>query len=214
MREPVQSREQSIQAAVQAMQANRPLRAEEICRDFLDLRPGCTDHMRLLAHALIKQNRLDEAEQQLRFALDISPNYPQLHEDLGSVLGLQGRFEESVASLEQALKLEPNLPLAHKKLGRALAALGRGEEADESFMEYFERDPEAGEVAIGADHLKAGRNEEAVQALRGVLRQNPDNVDAMLFLAMAYRKQEKQLAMPKRCCVGPPRWLPTTFPPG
>jgi len=185
------SREDSIAQAIAAMQANRPLRAEEICRDYLEYRPGCTDHMRLLAHALMKQNRLAEAEEQVRFALELRPRQPQLHEDLGSILALQGDVEASIPCFERAIELEPTLPLAHKKLGRALAAVGRGREADEAFEEYFERDPETGEVAVGADHLKAGRLDEAVQTLRGVLRANPNNVDAMCFLALAYRKQEK-----------------------
>lgn len=186
-----QGKEDSLRAAIAALKANRPLRAEERCRDYLSIRPGCADHMRLLAHALMKQNRLQEAEEQLRFALELRPNQPQLHEDLGSVLALQGRLEDAVPRFRKAIELEPSLPLAHKKLGRALAALGRGAEADEAFMEYFERDPDTGEVAVGADHLKAGRLDEAVSTLREVLRKNPENVDALCFLALAYRRQEK-----------------------
>lgn len=188
-----EDREESLRAAVEALKAGRPLRAEEVCRDYLDLSPGCAEHMRLLSHALMKQNRLPEAEEQIRFALELRPNHPQLHEDLGSVLGLQGRLEESIPCLEKAIELDPTLPLAHKKLGRALAALGRGREADEAFEEYFERDPEKGEVAFGADHLKAGRLDDAVRTLQRVLKKNPDNVDAMVFLANAYCRQEKKI---------------------
>ena len=186
-------RDESLQAAVNALKAGRPLRAEEICRDYLELRPGCAEHLRLLGHALMKQNRLQEAEEQIRFALELRPGHPQLHEDLGSILGLQGRIEESIPWLEKAIELEPTLPLAHKKLGRALAAVGRGAEADEAFEEYFERDPEKGAVALGADHLKAGRLDDAVETLQGVLRKNPDNVDAMVFLANTYCKQERNI---------------------
>jgi tetratricopeptide (TPR) repeat protein len=185
------NKEDSLNNAVNALKAGRPLRAEEFCRDYLDLRPGSVEHMQLLAHALMKQNRLEEAEKQIRFALELRPNQSHLHEHLGSVLGLQGRVEESIPCFEKAIELDPNLALAHKKLGRALAALGRGEQADEAYLEYFDRDPETGEVAIGADHLKAGRLEEAVTTLTGVLRKNPDNVDALCFLALTYRKQEE-----------------------
>ena len=65
------------------MKANRPLRAEEICRDWLVEHPGSVEHMRLLSHSLMKQNRLPGAEQQVRFALELQPNNPQLLEDLG-----------------------------------------------------------------------------------------------------------------------------------
>ena len=181
---------ESLQAAIGALKANRPLRAEELCRDYLSLRPGSAEHIRLLAHALMKQNRLPESEEQIRFALDLRPNQPQLHEDLGSVLALQGRVADAIPFFEKAIELDPSLPQAHKKLGRALAAMGRGDEADESFMEYFDRDPETGEVAVGADHLKAGRVDEAIEALRGVIRQHPENVDALCFLALAYRQKD------------------------
>lgn len=194
MNEQILSKDESLSTAIQAIKAGRPLRAEETCRDYLEIHPGCVDHLRLLGHALMKQNRLKEAEEQIRFAIELRPTHPQLHEDLGSVLGLQHRFEESIPHLEKAIQLEPTLPLAHKKLGRALAAIGRGSEADEAFMEFFDRDPDKGEIAIAADHIKAGRTDEAVGLLRGMLRKNPDNVDALCFLALAYRKESKGLA--------------------
>jgi len=193
MNSSVTERSENMRRAVQAMQKNRPLRAEELCRDYLDDHPGCAEHMRLLAHALTRQNRLAEAEEQLRFALELRPKQPHLHEDLGTTLALLGRPEEAIPCFEQAIRLDPTLPLPHKKLGRALAALGKGKEADQAFEEYFDRDPDKGAVAVGADHLKAGRTEEAVESLRDVLRKDPDNVDAMLFLALAYRKQEQRM---------------------
>jgi tetratricopeptide (TPR) repeat protein len=176
------------------MRANRPLRAEEICRDHLVLNPGSVEHLRVLGHALMKQNRLEEAASQLRFAQSLEPDNPNLHEDIGSVLALQQRFEEAVTCFEQAIALEPRLPLAHKKLGQALAALGRGRDADAAFEEYFERDPDKGIVAAGAQHLKAGRKEEAVQAFRSALKQNPDNVDAMRCLANVYLRDRENLS--------------------
>ncbi len=185
-------RDESLRRALQALQKNRPLRAEEVCRDYLDEHPGCAEHLRLLAHALTRQNRLQEAEEQLRFALELRPKQPHLHEDLGTTLALQGRAAEAVPCFEQAIELDPTLPLPHKKLGRVLAALGKGQEADQAFEEYFDRDPDKGAVAVGADHLKAGRDQEAVASLRDVLRQDPDNVDAMLFLALAYRKLDER----------------------
>ncbi len=65
------TRDENLQAAVAALKASRPLRAEELCRDFLERRPGCVEHLRLLAHALTRQKRLAEAEEQLSFALEL-----------------------------------------------------------------------------------------------------------------------------------------------
>ncbi len=187
------AKDNSIRQAIGFMRADRPLRVEELCREYLSKSPGCADHLRLLGHALMKQNRLTEAEEQLRFALSLSPDFPQLHEDLGSVLAMQSRFEEAIPELERAIKLQPKLPLAHKKLGQALAAAGRGEDADEAFQVYFESDPKRAAVAKGMEHLRADRNEEAIEAFRNALKTNPDDVNAMRFLAAAYRMDERKL---------------------
>lgn len=189
----VTSKEDSIRAALKALKIKRPLRAEEICRDYLAMSPGCADHLRLLAHALQQQNRLEEAEKQLRFALSIKPNFPHLHEDLGGVLAMQQRYEEAIPSLEQAIQLDPTQAMAHKKLAQALAMVGRGEDADQSFEDYFDKRPEDGEVAKGANLLKEGRVGEAIETFQAIIRENPQSVNAMRFLAMAYWKDSERL---------------------
>jgi tetratricopeptide (TPR) repeat protein len=187
------SKDESIKAALAAMKVNRPLRAEEICRNYLHLNPGCIHHLRLLGHSLMKQNRLTEAEEQLQLALKIRPGFPHLHEDIGSVLAMQQRFEEAIPHFEKAIQLEPALPLAHKKLGQALVAVGRGEDADESFKEYLEQEPLKGEIASGLEHMKADRPEEAIKVFQKLLKENPDNVDVMRHLAVVFWKNQNNL---------------------
>ena len=80
-----------IEKGLAFLRDRRPLRTEEVCRDYLLEHPGCVDHLRLLAHALMKQGRAQEAEQQLRLALSIKNEFPQLHEDLGSALAMQSK---------------------------------------------------------------------------------------------------------------------------
>ncbi len=185
--------EDTLQAAVGAMRANRPLRAEEICRDHLVINPGSVAHLRLLGHALTKQKRLAEAEEQLRFALSLQPDNPQLYEDLGSVLALQQRYDDAIPMLEKAIAIEPKLPLAHKKLGQALAAVGRSGEADEAFGEYLDNDPDKAVVARGVEQFQDGKDNEAIATFREALRQNPENVDAMRFLANTYLRKNENL---------------------
>jgi len=186
-------KEQSIASAIAAMKANRPLRAEEICRDYLLLNPGCKDHLRLLGHALMKQNRLEEAERQIRFALTLEPRSPQLMEDLGSVLALREQYADAIIFFKNAIRLEPRLPLAHKKLGQALAAIGMGEDADREFEEYLELDKNKGVVANAVAELQAGLFDDAVKTLQQAIKDNPKNVDAMRYLAGAYLGKKVQL---------------------
>ena len=188
------SGEATVAAALEALRANRPLRTELICREYLEQNPGSVDHLRLLGNALGKQSRYAEAEQVIRQAIALKPEFPHLHEDLGSVLALQRRFEEAVPCFERAIRLEPGLPLAHKKLGEALAALGRGREADSAFEEFFDRDGGRGKVALALDHLRAGRKDEAFETLRAAVREDADNVDALRVLAQLYWKEDKQLS--------------------
>ena len=130
----------------------------------------------------------------MRLAISIKPDFPHLHEDLGSVLALQDRHAEAVPCFERAIRLEARLPLAHQKLGQALALLGRGLEADEAFEEFFEEAPGKGQVALAMDHLRSGRKTEAIETLRGALREDPDNVDAMRCLAGIYVREGGRLS--------------------
>ena len=193
MLESLPDKDVSIQQAIAYMRANRPLRAEEKCRDYLNLHPGCTDHMRLLGHALMKQSRLPEAEEQLRFALTLSPEFPQLHEDLGSVLALQSKYAQAIPELEKAIQLQPALPLAHKKLGQALAAVGRGDDADEAFQVYLDKDQDRAIIVKGIEHMHAERLEEATEAFQGVLKSNPNSVNALRYLGVTYWRGKKKL---------------------
>ena len=175
----------NLRAAVAALRANAPRRSEQLCRAHLRRHPGSVRHLALLARALAKQGRLTDAEAELQGALELAPEHPVLHEDLGGVLAAAGRLDEAVGAFRRALALAPETPSAQRKLGEALAALGRGAEADEQFEAFFERDTVAGQVAEGAEHLRAGRVDEAVRVLQAVLRVHPDNVSALRYYAVA-----------------------------
>ena len=70
--------------------------------------------------------------------------------------------------------------------------VGRGEDADRSFEDYFEKRPEDGEVAKGANFLKAGQIDEAIEVFQAIIRANPNNVSALRFLAVAYFEQTQR----------------------
>lgn len=185
---------ESVTSALNAMRQNRPLDAESICRDWLAISPGSVEHLRVLGHALLKQKRLDEAEENIRFALSLDPEIPQLEEDLGNVLALKGSYEEAITHFEIAIRQEPRLPTPYKKLGQALIAAGRGKEADEFFRLFLERDPRKQQVAEAIIHIQEDREEQGIDLLRGVLKEDPDNVDAMRYLAAIYLKSKKYLS--------------------
>lgn len=174
-----------LRAAVGALRANQPRRAEALCREHLLAHPGSIRHLAVLARSLAKQHRFADAEAELRRAVELAPEHAILHEDLGSVLAAAGRLEAAQDAFQRALKLAPEAPSARRKLGEVLAALGRGAQADEHFEAFFARDAAAGQVAEGAEHLRAGRVDEAVRVLQAVLRAHHNNVSALHYYAVA-----------------------------
>jgi tetratricopeptide (TPR) repeat protein len=187
------TKKSDLEQALEALKAGKPDVAETVCREHLNLHPESVDHLRLLGHALMQQRRFGEAETTLKIAIELVPDFPRLSEDLGSALARQRKFEEAIPLLEQAVRQDPSVATAHRKLGQALAAVGRGLEADEAFEAFFEKDPDTGAVAVGADHMRAGRKEDAIISFRQALKDNPDNVDAMRFLAAIYLKKGGKL---------------------
>ncbi len=185
-----QEKEQSLKSIVKCMRGNKHTDAEALCREYLLDSPGCIDHLRMLSHSLTKQNRHVDAEEKLRFAITLEPDFAPLHEDLGVVLSAQDRLQEATRVFEKAVQLDPTRPTAHKKLGQVLAASGRGQEADEAFETFFAKDQNKGAVAEGVEHFRAGRLDEAIKILRTAIKKDPDNVDALRFLAVTYIKKD------------------------
>lgn len=159
-------------------------RAEEICRNAIEDDPQNVNLLALLGAIQIKRKRFKDAEQWLSQAIDLAPTFAKPHEDLGIVLLQLNRVEEAVPLLQKATRLDPSLELAWLNLGKALAMLGRGKEADEAFEQSFALNPERKKLAHAGEHQKAGRLEEATALYREVLRDNPNNVDAMRMLGM------------------------------
>ena len=190
------TREASIAAASNRAANQPPGNARSpLCREYLRLDPGSVDHLRLLGRALGKQGRYADAEQAIRRAISLQPGLPHLHEDLGSVFALQQRVRGiRCAASRRRSGSSRNCRPPHKKLGKALAALGRGREADAAFEEYFRLDADKGQVALALDHLYADRKDEAIATLRDAVRKNPDNVDALRYLAEAYYGDEEHVA--------------------
>jgi len=183
----------SVEQAIEALKSGKPDVAETLCREHLNLHPESVKHLRFLGHALMEQRRFAEAETQFKIAIELAPDFPRLSEDLGSALARQRKFEEAIPLFERAVQQDPEMASAHKKLGQALAAVGRKTEADEAFETFFDKDPDVGAVAVGADHMRAGREEDAIKSFRQALKDNPDNIDAMRFLSAVYLKQEINL---------------------
>ncbi len=190
----LQVQQATLQSAISAMQNNNPVLAEKICSEYLLTKPSSMPHMQIIAHSLIRRNLFSEAMEKIDLALKLAPDFAPLHEDKGSVFALQRQFSQAIACLDKAIQLNPNLANAHKKRAQAFSALGKQESADLAYEEYLSRDHQAMEVAKGAEHWRAGRLEDAQRQLKGILKDTPDNVDALRFLALTYFDQGNNIS--------------------
>ena len=171
--------------------AGRMTAAAAACRDALERDPDNVNMTALLGAILLKAREIKEAELHLRRAIELAPNFAKPHEDLGLLLLETGRPDEAVGILQNATRLDPQAEMAFFYLGRALSVTGKGEEADAAFEASFALNPQRRKLALAAEHHKEGRHDEAERLYRELLRESPDNVDAMRLLAgILTRKSE------------------------
>jgi tetratricopeptide (TPR) repeat protein len=188
------SAEQVFASAVEDLRQGRLQSVVERCRDHLIGNPGSVPFLQLLGRALIGQGDLAQARRHLELALSIAPDYAALYEDLGSLEGMSGNFDAAVDRLRMAVQLDPTAANVHRKLARALADAGRHGEIDAALEGYLDHDPGAALVTEGVEHYRAQRDDEAVTVLLKALRLDPENVNAMRFLAMVYRRGGQKMA--------------------
>jgi len=173
------------------MQANDFQRAEELLVTALKENPNNPNLLRVLGVSLTKQDRLIEAEQKLTHVIRLVPNFAPAHENLAEALLLQGKVEQAIRSLKTAIKHNPNLQTANTKLAELLALVGRGIEADEIFQNSLDKNPERGELVQAMELNQNGDPAGAERIYEGILRRDPNNVDALRLMGVLYAKAEK-----------------------
>jgi len=170
--------------AIDLVNKGKADQAETVCRDAIDKHPQDANLIALLGAILVKKRQLPEAEGWLRKSIELAPSFAKPYEDLGHALLQQGRPKEAAEVLQTATRLDPGLELAFLNLGKSLAMIGKGKEADEAFEKSFALNPVRKILALAAEHQKEGRFEEAEKLYREVLRNNPQNVDALRMLGL------------------------------
>lgn len=96
---------------IHAVNGGRWEEAERTFRKCVRLVPVWTGSRKMLAVALVKQNKLDEAEEQFRLASELEPRKPEGHLDLGFFLATlrPGRQEEAIDAFARAVEYDPEV---------------------------------------------------------------------------------------------------------
>jgi tetratricopeptide (TPR) repeat protein len=132
-----------------------------------------------------------------RKALEIDEGLAQAHASLGLTLSdFDHDWSGAEAQFRRAIELDPNYATAHFWYSQTLAALGRSNEAWTQIQKAREADPFS--VIIRANAIRVlvdgHRFDEAIEAGRKAVADNPDFAPTRFFLGLAYlgagRKQE------------------------
>lgn len=179
-----------FQEAVTFLQNGAFARAEASARKMLEHMPNDPNMLRVLGVALYKQGQPKEAEQRLTHVVRLVPNLAPAHEDLAEAQLLQGKIDSAIASLRSALKHNPSSQGTQLRLGELLAMLGRGVEADDVFQKAFDDDPDRTALVEAMDLGRSGKQSQAKEIYRDILRRNPEHVDALRLMGVLCTKEE------------------------
>ncbi|TYC90981.1 tetratricopeptide repeat-containing sulfotransferase family protein [Novosphingobium sp. BW1] len=163
----------------------RLLRAEEICRAYLQTHRTDIEGMRLLAEIASRLGILDDAEFLLESAVTFSPDTVQLRLDYIQVLRKRQKFAQALEQAEALHARDPESPVFASHL--AIEAMQTGDYARafalfDAVLEKLPQDP-ATLTSKGHALKTTGAQDEAVASYRAAIAAKPEHGDAWYALA-------------------------------
>ncbi len=180
------------------MYEGKLIKAEKLCRHFLQNTPHHVEAMRLLADIGVRLGILDDAEFLLESAAGFEPDNIQVRLDYIQVLRKRQKFE---AALEQARTLferDPENPLFMSHYAIESMQTGDYARALELFDAILEKMPGDPSTLTSRGHaLKTyGEQDKAIESYHAAYRSKPDHGDAYYALAnlKTYRFGDDEVA--------------------
>lgn len=187
------SLDQSLQTAIQLLQARRPQEAARMLAGLVAAHPRDVNARRLLGMALRDLGDLAGAVRELTAAVALDERQAVTHHALGDVLARVGRRREAEASLRRALALDPGFGPAAVGLADLLTPAGEAEAA----LAVLDRAAKAARADLGVltaqgEALKAlGRFDEAIAAFERATAAAPQSGVAEHNLAAILGDRER-----------------------
>jgi len=131
----------TLQRAIDAMNAGRWMEAEANAHAVLALRPNDPTALNILGGAAMHAGRYTDAIAVLKKAAIAQPKNPFIAFNLGESFRRADAPADSLQHYKKALKLKPEFAGAHGQMGEALRALGRDEDAAKAYQAGLKHDP-------------------------------------------------------------------------
>ncbi|MDO7083689.1 sulfotransferase [Pseudocolwellia sp. AS88] len=188
----------ALLAVTEFMVEGKFLKAEQICRHFLQNNKRHVDGMCLLAEIGIELKIYDDAEFLLASALELAPTHIHARSQYLNLLIRLGKYKAAEQQVESLLVEQPNNLSFKVAKANVLAGLGETDQAIKLFEQAIEQDDQIAGFHLQLGHsLKAkGDIEKAVQAYQKAYQINPNYGDAYWSLAntKTYRFTDEEIA--------------------
>ena len=182
--------QQAFNQALKSLQNGDAAGAETLCSQALLDFPEDPNFLCLSARALIMQQKHAQAEERVNNAMTLHPQFPRPYVVRGELRLIQGRADQAAGDFRRAMELGDEDPNTRVKLSRALAMQGDKDAASEAIRESIDLDPVRQKLADAFKLQNTGKEAEAERIYRAVLKEDPENVDALRLLAsMATEKR-------------------------
>ena len=158
--------------------------------EILKVYPNELNSIYLLVDVLIKLNEPTEAIQFIHQGLKINPKSSELLEKEIQILLFQNKKHQACEKFKELLLIRPEISLL-RQLTNILVELDKEEEADNVIQDFLEKNKTYSNLYKGIRHAKAGRLKLAEEAYKTILKDEPDNVDAMRLLGILATKGGK-----------------------
>jgi tetratricopeptide (TPR) repeat protein len=183
--ERLESLPKPLVAATDLIAQGRLLKAEDLCRRFLQSVPHHVEGMRLLADIGIRFGVLDDAELLLENALKIEPDNLPVRIDYIKVLRKRQKFARALEEARSLLDRAPQNPQFQSIYAVECMQAGDYDQALELFEEILQRLPGDAVTLTSKGHALKTRGEydKAVEAYRAVQDRHPQHGESYYSLA-------------------------------
>jgi tetratricopeptide (TPR) repeat protein len=174
------------QQALNHFNAGRTAVAVTACEEALKEYAGDANLMCLAAKANLVLKHFDNAKRLIDEAVRQHPDFAVAHDVYGDLLLIQGQTESAVKAYEQAMRLDPTRSLLLTKIENARELTASTPEA----LSQTEENAVPGKRMAFGDEIhnaqqrhKSGEPNEAEKIYRGILKRDPNHIEAARLLA-------------------------------
>jgi len=187
-----------ILSVANLIQEGRFLRAEQICRHYLQTKGHHVEAMRFLAEIGTKFNSYEEAEFLLESCMVLEPDNTSAHVDYVDVLHKRQKFAKALEQATVLRKKSKGVPQIELLYANENLAVGNFDEALDVYGKLAKETPNNPTIHLTLGHaLKTvGRQPDAIAAYSRAYQIRPDFGDAYWSLAnlKTYRFTDDQIA--------------------